>query len=502
MHFWMVRFAIVLALALPAVPISTTTQTVTIPLVTLPPNVQPHVSWIALTPDRYRVVYLRSGSPDQLWVTDLEAPLTGRRVLLDATADGSLTGYTFTSDSQTVVMVTDTRIFRAPLAGGAKLMLYPPEAFIPRSSPSLTSDGSRIVLTALHGGGLRILSVSSGGGSILPLTTPLPSGGLISDLQISANDAFVTYLSAPSYNLPMQLYKVPLGSGTVERLSPDLVGGGQVVSHRVSVDGAFDVFLADATVDGRYDLFSVALAGGAAVLLGTEVSANVGDVPLAYQTTPDGQRVLYSNASQSQLHSVPTTGGGAASFLPGNARLQSFVSSTDSQQVIFVADLGLGDGWALYVAPIAGGALTRLSPASSAPAPACCTLAGFRPGDDEVVFVMDNTLYASSLTGAPARWLADEVSGVGPLADDGSLIYYVTADPLLGNVIARVDAAGGPPARVSGTLFQFRPFALTADSRGVVYSGQTSSYGVTLFLGFSGYSLHAPAILRQATAAP
>jgi hypothetical protein len=275
---------------------------------------------VRTSPDGTAVAYTvgpddNSETSSELWVAEL-AP--GTTTLVDGPLDPALSIHDAKwAGSQRLTWVVEAddgtrQLFSAARDGGDVQLLAPrPADFADGTSVGQfepTPDGEHVIFTVRLPGDVPELYVMAVDGSDDPLllSDPLPAGGFIFDLAVSADSATVAYgtgtvagsdalavaldgssepvpLNDPTeLNVrligveptsgravftaneqfgPVQVYSAPLTGGGSTRLNANLAAGGDVGD--VELGPGRVVYVADQRTDEQSELFSVPVAGGA-----------------------------------------------------------------------------------------------------------------------------------------------------------------------------------------------------------------------------------------------
>lgn len=282
-----------------------------------------------------------------------------------------------------------------PLPAGASVVLF-----------RIAQEAGRVVYVAQGADHAvyDLWSVPVSGGTALRLrpTVTVPGSGWAQtgDLWFGAGGARVDYLANYANLDKQELWSAPLsGIGSVVKVSRSLVTGGDVVAAEVSPDGTRIVYLADAAVDGRRELWSAPFAGGASVRLNGAMVAG-GNVSLVFGFTPEGSRVLYvadqQTDEQNELYIVPADGGTIVKLNPPlapAADIGYFVVSSDGSRVLFDGDLGTDGIFTLWSVAAAGGAAVEISGPMESGGRVGPGSFLITPGDAEVVYSADAETY-------------------------------------------------------------------------------------------------------------
>jgi hypothetical protein len=326
----------------------------------------------------------------------------------------------------------------------------------------------------------ELYSVPVTGGAVTKLNGVMATGGDVSAFMTLAGNRLL-YRADQDVDEKTELFSVPYAGGPATRLNGDMIADGDVGGWAVSADYSYIIYSADQEVDGRTELYHVPLNGGVAnklnlpllpgdfvrrwayssaleeVIYGTEFGSSSGTqadlyrvpisggevmtltIPITTGETlggitynPTGERLIYyiGTFPYYRLNSIKLDGTDVQS-LSGGTVIPNWGFSRDGQQVIYLS----GNPLALYAAPIAGGAPTKLS----------------ADGGGGVIE------WKVSLDGSRVVYWA-YITGSG--GDRG--LYSV---PLSGGTVTPLHSA---PVQIYNSIH----FQITADSARVVYLGE------------------------------
>ena len=295
-------------------------------------------SGLQFSPDGSRVLYLADQETDDVWEL-YSVPATGGTPVklnsaLPSDGDVHYYGLQFSPDGSRVLYLADRdkdevlELYSVPAAGGEPVKLntdLTPGGSVNPFGVQFSPDGSRVLYTADDGtidGRLsevfELYSVSAAGGEPVKLNKGLPSGGNVSweGLQFSPDGSRVLYLADQVTNGVTELYSVPATGGEPIKLNAKLpVDGDGDVSWRglqFSPDGSRVLYTADQETDEIFEIYSVPATGGTPVKLNAELTSGGYVTPFGVRLSPDGSRVLYNAAQDTdevfEIYSVPAAG--------------------------------------------------------------------------------------------------------------------------------------------------------------------------------------------------
>lgn len=328
----------------------------------------------------------------------------------------------------------------------------------------------------------RLYSVPIAGGAPQRLSLPVPSGGQISEPQISPDSQWVVY-GAPDSGGRGALYRARIDGGLTERLSKALLPAeeGDTSAFAFSSDSANVVYL---LVQGEQtEVYSAPLSGGQSRLLGAGS---------AFTIAPSGQVVLLNNTA-GELRAVPIGGGPATPLAPEGMAAGLYAISPDSSFVALNARPQGDPAQSTIVrVPIGGGPAATLSD----PADTAWSVAGIwvspdsqwvvyarRPidgGEHEMAIVRPSGADRRAVEPPPARlrgWFDGVQVTITP--DSRYVIYAANAVTEDGRRIYRAALGSGrteplSPAEHSAWL----DFQADAASGWIVYTASTAAgYG-------------------------
>lgn len=273
----------------------------------------------------------------------------------------------------------------------------------------------------------------------------------------------------------------------------------QISSVVVSHDGRLVVMAAHQ--GGEWRLLAVPVAGGAAVTLHEGIS-QVG----ALEVSPDSQTAVYLAATgddgRPELFATPLSGQGTpVRLLDGSPRLAGFTPfaiTPDSSRVLF--RVGAVDGEALVAAPITGGDAVVLATATdTGHAGLGAAGVGYVATDSQVVFLGDldgdqiTDLFVAPLTGgAPTRVNTPAAAEPGitdfQVTEDGETVVF-TGDLVTPGVAELFSAPLEPPGqmvRINDELPEFGQVVVWAidkvQERVLFVVGESADLGAGLFV--------------------
>jgi hypothetical protein len=220
----------------------------------------------------------------------------------------------------------------------------------------------------------ELFSVPLEGGTPTRLNAPLGvNQDVFGNFLISPDSSQVVYRADQDTEGVMELYRVPLdGSAAPVKVNGPLVNGrgGQVRNDfRISPDGSRVVYSAAQETEWVYELYSVPLDGSADPVKLNAALAPGGNVR-EILISPDSSRVVYwadqDTAGVFELYSVPLDGSAApvklnAPLVSGGIVGDVFQISPDSSRVVYLADQDTDNVWELFSVPLAGGASIKLN---------------------------------------------------------------------------------------------------------------------------------------------
>lgn len=338
-------------------------------------------------------------------------------------------------------------LWSAPLAGGAPVRLS--NALLPGHSVkfAITPDGQRVVYRTdqTTRGVPEVYSVPIGGGTITKLNKDLaPANGRVRDFIISPASQRVYYAADADLFTVLELWSVPIGGGpstqinkafavdydvfenyqasaadqvvyrvgrTVQgghelwmvpgsghgsqarriSISPMVTGGG--VASDFQIVGDHVVYRADALDNGREDLFSVAVAGGVSTRIDRQDGRSV------RKFVVDGESVVYSYTN-SEWYRVPILGGASVAVAPP---VMPPVTSPDGRYRVYEV------GASLWREDFQTGLHRRVSCLGQVVATTWLGRPTYSVTADSqaVVYVADDEVFASPISGAVCRIFAD-----------------------------------------------------------------------------------------------
>ncbi len=154
---------------------------------------------------------------------------------------------------------------------------------------------------------------------------PLPIGGDVHDLKISANGMYTVYRASQEITEVIQLYSVPTdGSQPALKVSALPNRGQHIEEYAISPDNSHVVYSADQDTRDVRELYSAPLDGSAAPTKLSGAMVENGGLPMysgGFKISPDGSRVVYRADQDTdevfELYSAPVDGSTAAVKLNG-----------------------------------------------------------------------------------------------------------------------------------------------------------------------------------------
>jgi Tol biopolymer transport system component len=436
-----------------------------------------------ISPDRQFALH-RVDPPGGSFSLDLYSARTdgsGLPVRLNATlpAGNSVAFYGVSADgTRAVYQVTNTlfspfSLHSIPIAGGVAPTLLTSNA----KSWITLGGGSRVAFVRGNVPGDELFSVAISGSSA-PLELAPTLGGYFENLRLTPDGSRLLF-RAGNINLePSRLYSTPSASAAPVLLSGTVPNPS---APKISPDGTWAVFsvinpgeLYSAHVDGT--LGPLSLSGPMVVGGGVRDS---GGEPVAL-ISPDSSRVVYVADQEVddvfELYSVPIDGSAAPAKLNGLLPnggdvpgIDSLEITADGTRVLYLADQEVDEVFELYVVPIdASAAPLKLSAVLNAE-----TNVGLYPG------VGADRARAFSCS-ADSRFVVYGTETRFESFERQHEIFVVPIDRSSEPVRLHGDLAPDADSTPGG----IERFALTADSKRVVFSG-TLRYRVTeLFSAF------------------
>jgi Tol biopolymer transport system component len=296
----------------------------------------------------------------------------------------------------------------------------------------------------------------------LTLNDPLVPGGQVCSFLLAPDGRAVVYRADQDTDQMTELYSVPPEGGTVTKLSAPLPAGSRVAGLTgLTPDGRHVLYVVSHRNARERELYSVEVAGGPVTKLNGPLMEN--DQVWDFRITPDSTRVVYAvlNVSATApstaagLYSVAVAGGPVTRLTPartGNSTIWEFEIAPDGGHVVYRA---VSDIFArvaeLHSVPTGGGTVTRLN----APLVAGGNVHRFRITADgrRVLYVADQDtddvpeLYSVAIEGGPVTRLAGPVVS-DPLINGGDGRWFQIS-PDGGRVVYLADdqPAPAPPRR-------------------------------------------------------
>ncbi len=245
-----------------------------------------------------------------------------------------------------------SRKLNGPLAPSSRIAaierLNPLTGLPLRPGYQVSPDNATVVFLGEQStdGVTELYAASLRDGAPRKLNAPLPPGGNVIEFAIDPNGERVVYLADQRADERFELFSVPLAGGEPVSLNQPLAPGGNVTSFALSPDGGTVVFRADRDADERYDLFSVPLALGAPETRLNPRDSAIGGVPPDFALSADNQRVVFRFDPRQEgryaIFSAPLTGGAAAADItlgalgaPGGPSAVDFVLSPAGERALY-----------------------------------------------------------------------------------------------------------------------------------------------------------------------
>lgn len=245
-----------------------------------------------------------------------------------------------------------SRKLNGPLAPSSRIAaierLSPLTGLPLRPGYQVSPDNATVVFLGEQStdGSTELYATSLRDGAPRKLNAPLPPGGNVLEFAIDPNGERVVYLADQRADERFELFSVPLSGGEPVPLNQPLAPGGNVTNFALSPDGGTVVFRADRDLDERYDLFSVPLALGAPETRLNLRASEIGSVPPDFALSADNQRVVFRfdphEEGRYALFSAPLTGGAAAADItlgalgaPGGPGAVDFVLSPAGERALY-----------------------------------------------------------------------------------------------------------------------------------------------------------------------
>lgn len=346
------------------------------PIVTLP--LDRRIRDIAAAPDFTRAFYIADSlvaGRDELWSVPTAG---GTPVKLNGAlaAGGDVQQFQVSPDGASVLYLADQQVderpelFVVPAGGGVATKL---SGALPAghgvAGAAFSPDGGRVIYIEqdlVTGELVELWSVAPSGGARAGLFGAMVTGG--QPVFLAFDSAHVVFVADKQVDEVFELYSTPIGGGTIVKLNPPLPTGGDVVTSppagpRITPDGARVVYAADQGANGIDNVYVVPIGGGASVAVGgatTFGSSTVRSIALsddgtrvarvrAYRLLP-GQPIFVhlsvaelDGGSWRQVDSCPETGEVADPVR---------FSPSDAKTVFYLADQQVDGRWDLYAGDI------------------------------------------------------------------------------------------------------------------------------------------------------
>jgi len=361
----------------------------------------------------------------------------------------------------------DDHIIAVPLDGSAPRRLGPEMAGDQHGMVS--PDGTKFGFDIHQGGGDATLWVQEmAGGAPRQLTTENLENTSAA-LMWSPDSRSLAYTSRRTGTT--DIWIVDVASGEARQLTSDVRND---FSARWSPDGKWVAFLSDR--GSQTDIWVVSSAGGNAMRVTNDPAVETNP-----RWAPDGRSLYYQRLENDVEIMLMPPGGGAGKTLlswPGQT-MTSGVVSPDGKTILFASDRsGNSDIWSL---PVSGGEAAPFV---------------VSPLDDRApVYSPDGSqvLFRSDRGGSPDLWVIPAAGGTprqvteGPANDgeaawspDGKTIAFVSNRGGPGGDLWTVPSAGGEPARV--TQGNVRPSSVEwgPDGKHIFYTGQRELFRVAV----------------------
>ncbi len=338
------------------------------------------VGFFLITPDDAQVVY--AAPQDTAGQMELyRVPLAGganQKVSGPLTETANVSVFGLSNDGATVVysVFPDSGVpndlYSVPLVGGTAVRLNDPvaENFM-ITTFRIAPDDSRVVYSAanqasfLDGRSTDFYSVPLQGGTIVTLDSGFSDDVTLSwDYFFTPDSSRVIYALRPVHTEPFRLYSVPAGGGSVVRLDDPAQTGGVGLRFQVTPDGATVLYTAQHAPGGQSNLFRVAAGGGPSTRLNDPLPGASLGVQGSLHVAPGGSHVAYGadqeTAGRAELYLVPV-GGGTVTKLSGpmvaggNVNSSQVQFSADGSRVTYMADQETDGVAELFQVPVSGG---------------------------------------------------------------------------------------------------------------------------------------------------
>ncbi len=329
-----------------------------------------------VSPDGEYTVYTHDAETDNafdLWSVPTRGGLAPVRLSAALPASEQITFFEITPDSSRVVFLEpqsqgQVDLLSVPITGGPPIQLD--DALRPGASIGgfrVSPDGNHVVFLANQDiTELELFSVPTAGGTAVRISGPLldPSIDLSDFYSFSPDSSLVVYEIVDQNSMAFRHFSVPIGGGPIVTLNPPPpTGGAWREGHEISPDGNWVLFRLERSAD-EFDLYSVPIGGGDTILLN-----NAADTVFESRIAGDSTRVVYQgrrglSSVIMEIFSVPIDGGFAVKLTPsiadgGNTR--DFIVTPDSSRVVYSANQDSVEKIELYSVPIAGGSPNKLN---------------------------------------------------------------------------------------------------------------------------------------------
>ncbi|NMC11451.1 MAG: hypothetical protein GYA34_01050, partial [Chloroflexi bacterium] len=245
------------------------------------------------------------------------------------------------------------------------------------------------------------------GGTAVRLDKPSLPEGLIDQLRISNNSAYVVFTGSLDDASKLEIYSAPIAGPdtSMKKLNGSLVSGGNIdcgldnkyFDFAITSDGATVVYCADYLVDGRFEIFKISTAGNSVVTRLSQVVTS-GNGVYKFIISPDDSRVLYygrfDDATYYKGYSLPISGGTPTQLADFSAAIQKNVwgieSSPDSSWVVLNIGTSSGtEGYRLYKTAITGGLAGNMTPNPANTGHVYFRNIDFTPDSQKVIMISD-----------------------------------------------------------------------------------------------------------------
>jgi Tol biopolymer transport system component len=335
----------------------------------------------AISSDGTRVLYLADEDTDnvnELFVAPLDGSGAPRKVSGPLVAGGDVQSFRFSPDGQRAVYLADqdldgtVELYSAVL-DGSRAPVKLDDALVNHGAVlgfEISADSTRVAYRAdAHfDEQFELFSAPIDGGAVAELSDlPDRRGRDVTSFALAGTRA--VYRASQNTLGVFELYSAPLdGSQPSVRLNTPLVPGHDVQEFVAAPDGGRVAFLANTGATIGFELFSAPADGSATpVPLNRPLPAG-SSVLGGFRFAPDSSRVVYT-ADQDvtgvlELYSVASDGAAPSAKLNpplvANGRILRFDFAA-SEGVAFVADALTAGVTELFIAPIRGGGVLRLS---------------------------------------------------------------------------------------------------------------------------------------------